>query len=93
MMVRFQTLLSTATCAPTTWPESLYPVPVRVSNIAKNQNAAADDDVLVRRFFIVDETAGVAVAGAAAVAVTYAQSMLFTVRVRSDEKAGPGERC
>jgi meckelin len=49
--------------APTadTWPEGLYPVPIRVSNIAKNANAAATDDVLVRRFFVIDETAGVAV--------------------------------
>ena len=36
-------------------------MPIRVSNIAKNANAAATDDVLVRRFFVIDETAGVAV--------------------------------
>lgn len=69
------------------WPESLYPVPIRVANILVNKNAAAEDDVMVRRFFVIDETAGVAVSGSAATAVTYAASMQMTVRIRTDEKS------
>ena len=67
------------------WPERLYPVPVKVSNVAVNQNDRTDDDVYVRRFFMIDETAGVKVEGDAAVAVTYAQTMHFDIRMRSDQ--------
>ena len=91
--------LNGAAASANVWPESLYPVPVRVANILVNKNAAAADDVMVRRFFVIDETAGVSSSAAAAAAaatttvpatataVTYAQSMQMTVRIRTDEKS------
>ena len=66
------------------WPERLSRA-VKVSNVAVNQNDRTDDDVYVRRFFMIDETAGVKVEGDAAVAVTYAQTMHFGIRMRSDQ--------
>ena len=68
-----------------TWPERLYPVPIAVSNIAENANAAADDDIFVRRFFVIDETAGVA--SGTKKAVTYMKNIKFTITAQSDEKS------
>ena len=67
------------------WPERLYPVPIKVSNIAENSNAALDDDTFVRRFFVIDETAGVA--SGTEKAVTYMKNIKFTITARSDEKS------
>ena len=67
------------------WPERLYPVPIKVTNVAVNLNDASDDDLYVRRFFVVDETAGVRVSDGATVAVTYAQTIKIDVEMRSDD--------
>ena len=79
--------LAGAVATANVWPESLYPVPINVANIPVNKNALASDDIAVRRFFVIDETAGVAAAGKAPKAVTYAQTISLMVRIRTDEKS------
>ena len=68
-----------------TWPEDLYPVPIKVTNIAVNSNAASTDDLYVRRFFMLDETAGVQTWGSTAVGITYAATLEFSITLQSED--------
>ena len=56
---------------------------IRVNSIPVNQNDAVTDDQLVRRFFIIDEQAGVVDAALAPVAVTLATSIKLKIRIRT----------
>ena len=67
------------------WPERLFPVPVYVKEAPENENAFVNDDFFVRRFFVIDETAGVKTAGDDPLAVTYARTVELTTAMTSSD--------
>jgi meckelin len=77
---------------PSSLPYRLYPVPVRITNLLSggatpNSNpdtGSSTDDVLVRRFTLVDARSGVTSAGAATEYVRYASSLVLSIDSQTD---------
>ncbi len=73
-------------------PYRLYPVPVRITNLLSGGNtpnadpdtSSSNDDVLVRRFTLVDAASGVVTPGASPQYVRYASSLVLSIDSQTD---------
>jgi len=79
-----------AGASPTEWPQRLYPVPIfnrnlRSDGVAVNANDADSDDLLVRRFFVMDTNSG-ATAGGDLKAIRVLTHVTIDIEIRSGDK-------
>ena len=78
---------------PASLPYRLYPVPVRITNLRSNggtpntepDTSSTSDDVLVRRFTLVDAQSGVAAVGSTPAYVRYASTIVVSIESQPDD--------